>query len=581
MTLEVRALAVVAAANVAWYVRHGLAVARSGHEAPSFSAWVAYLAGVALVVGGSAVALSLLAGRTAGWPRATRAALATLLGLMAAVVFVDTWSYGTFGVHALSPATLAAATNAGASRELHLPGAFLAVALAVAALTAAAAWGLYRTAPTGRGAWWIGPALGALALTTALGLRSARAATDDALIGAAPLPSWVTSGPRVVLSDTHVTLPPPALPPPPALRPHILIVVAESLRADLLSTDGLPRLAALSQTPGCMVSGRHVSGAHTTEYGIFTLLYGLDAWHLPPMRRDAVPSPPLAAFRALGYRLEGVSASALRDWNGAAFLLSAFDHYEEHLETGGWEDDDAVRRRALAVLADAKAPTLLFVFLNGTHHNYQYPPRYERHTPVIEPSYDHFLSDDALRADADRIRNRYLNAALWVDEVAAELVHAAPQGTLAVVTGDHGEEFWDHGLLGHAAPRFVRPRVDVPFIACGLQLSAPPALSSHAQVMPTLLARLGVDASAWTSAGTLGASPVALIGGLDFPYGNPTFAAATAQGTYWLSRCRDAPLPCIEPLRSLGLDDVTPIAPLDPALLEGLSARISRFGVGR
>ncbi len=283
------------------------------------------------------------------------------------------------------------------------------------------------------------------------------------------------------------------------------------------------------------------------------------------------------ALRGLGYRLEGVSASALRRWNGAGFLVDGFDHYEEHLETGGWEDDDRVRRRALEVLRSATQPTLLFVFLNGTHHNYQYPPRHERHLPVIDPGYDHFLSDDALRRDGDRIRNRYLNAALWVDEVAAEIAAATPQPGWVFVTGDHGEEFWEHGLLGHAAPRFVRERTDVPLVVCGMDV-ATPALSSHVDIMPTILGRLGVASEAWASGSLLGTANVALVGGLDFPYGNPTMAVATSTATHWVSRCRDAPLPCLESLRSVSLDDRTPAPPLPD--LRAIAQRISRYGVG-
>lgn len=579
---------------VVMHVRLGLSIVAQSTVPPSFAARALFLGATFAVfaLGASLSMWGLERLRLCDSRTRVRAALPLFMTVLVVVVFADLWSVRHLGVHALGPRVLQAVTNPGASRELRLPdGVGLTLAVGAAAL-ALVQFGGVMLMERVAARWPLVPrwlsrgvlTLGAAGLVTSAASASVlEAGSDDRLVDAAPIVSLLLAGAAPSLDEARPVL--PAVPTAaPTWRPTIVFLLVESLRADMLSAEYMPHLTALASSPGCVRSARHLSGAHTTEYGVFSMLYGLDSVAFDPIHR-ASPRPrsvPLTWLRHNGYRLVGASASALRTWNDSGFLTDGFDVYDE-LTTSGTSDDDEAVVRALA--PGRGGPTFYFGFFNATHHNYQYPPSFERHLPVIEATYDHFLRDEALAKDKDRIRNRYLNAVLYVDDAIARVVgQFAPERArgelIVVITGDHGEEFWEHGLLGHAAPRFVGVRTEVPFVACGLGLTEAPALSSHVDVWPTIMDAMGLDPSGLFSGRSLleaEPEPIAFVGGLDFPWGHSTAAVVTPTGRFWLARCRNGVFPCVRQVASMALDDVNEVPRASPALLDRIARRLGAF----
>ncbi len=70
------------------------------------------------------------------------------------------------------------------------------------------------------------------------------------------------------------------------------------------------------------------------------------------------------------------------------------------------------------------------------------------------------------------------------------------ENTLILVTSDHGEEFWEHGSVGHGHSIF-QELVHVPFIAYWRGVIAPGTRIKenydHAVIMPTIMDALGLD----------------------------------------------------------------------------------------
>jgi membrane-anchored protein YejM (alkaline phosphatase superfamily) len=72
--------------------------------------------------------------------------------------------------------------------------------------------------------------------------------------------------------------------------------------------------------------------------------------------------------------------------------------------------------------------------------------------------------------------------------------HGRPENTLVVVTGDHGEEFWENGFWGHTS-NFTRAQAHVPFVLAGpgIERGSEQRPTSHIDLVPTLLELLGAD----------------------------------------------------------------------------------------
>ena len=82
------------------------------------------------------------------------------------------------------------------------------------------------------------------------------------------------------------------------------------------------------------------------------------------------------------------------------------------------------------------------------------------------------LRSNTLAQHQTEVRNRYKNSVLFVDRSTGELLEAFRAEIdagemIVIVTGDHGEELWDHGGFGHAATRFTDVRTRVPLLICG------------------------------------------------------------------------------------------------------------------
>jgi membrane-anchored protein YejM (alkaline phosphatase superfamily) len=260
----------------------------------------------------------------------------------------------------------------------------------------------------------------------------------------------------------------------------------ESLRADAQLTS----LQAYASTHACIRSARHFSSSHATELGVFSLLYGLDASRFPAFARAGTPSAILQILRDNGYAIYGGSASALQNWNHAGFIAAQLDGYREFTTGEPWRGDRALVDWALSL--PRKAPWLLFAFLDSTHLDYSYPPEMELDRPAERPDFSRAIGRARLRDHEVGIKNRYRNAVRWVDRQLARLL---PIADAVIFTGDHGEELWDEGLLGHSAPRFINARIQVPLLFCfGVDKTVP--RSAHADLLPTLLDWAGVRAPA-------------------------------------------------------------------------------------
>jgi hypothetical protein len=97
--------------------------------------------------------------------------------------------------------------------------------------------------------------------------------------------------------------------------------------------------------------------------------------------------------------------------------------------------------------------------------------------------------------------NRYKNAVYDADYSTGrilEALHATGEleRTLVFVTGDHGEEFREHGFWGHTS-NYTRTQVLVPMIlrGPGVPTGDETRPTAHVDVAPTILELLGADAS--------------------------------------------------------------------------------------
>lgn len=287
-----------------------------------------------------------------------------------------------------------------------------------------------------------------------------------------------------------------------APRPNIVMIVIDSLRADMLDPAVMPRTSALAERG--RVFRNHLSTGNATRFGLFGMLYGLHGSYWKPVY-DEHRSPVLVdALLEHGYDMCVLTSAS---WDFPEFRSTLWVKVEAAAEdrlpstrAGGRDDGVAARfEEWLAGRTDDERPFFSFLMLDAPHGRYWFPEGHDVFRPYAEDVEFLKLSEGAAPDKIELLFNRYRNSVHYADAMLGSMLdslqrHGELEQTLIVVTGDHGEEFFDNGFWGHTS-NFTRAQVHVPFVLAGPFV--PPGVeerpTSHLDLPATLLELLGAD----------------------------------------------------------------------------------------
>ena len=318
----------------------------------------------------------------------------------------------------------------------------------------------------------------------------------------------------------------PAAAPSPVPRPmrNVLIYLIDTLRADKLAPYNAntrvrtPGLRMFMQSALTMLGGH--SQENWTKPSVATLLTSLMPWEHTATRGESVLPASVDMIS------EVLSDQGFRT---GAFIANGYvsDRFGFHQGWGYYRNYIRERRRTDAefVAADAlrwldgqpeEEPFFLYVHTIDPHVPYRPPDEF---LAMYDP--DPYRGAVSFRRDATLLENikvgnlqlsgrdRDRLEALYDGEISYHDVHfqAIMEGlerrghaddTVVIVTSDHGEEFWDHGSVGHGhsvyeellhVPLFVR----IPGVTDGMtEMGGSVGL---VDVMPTILEALNLARS--------------------------------------------------------------------------------------
>ena len=255
------------------------------------------------------------------------------------------------------------------------------------------------------------------------------------------------------------TAPAPAQPPP-----NQIVVVVDTLRADAVTPDGAPFLAALAERSVTAQHGSRATSSWTRPSAgtIWTGLY--PSAHGAVGRRDTLlPGPATLPemLRGAGYAACVAFVTNPNVASAYGFSRGWDDYFElyERRDAGYVEQEElitpasAVVDQVMGWLEDTPPePWLLLVFLIDPHAPYEGGLVPTAPGPGLREAY----AADVRTTDAEIAR-------LWSAVGEAGL----GDSTALIVAADHGEEFGEHALWGHGQSLYG-PAVDIP-----LMVSAP------------------------------------------------------------------------------------------------------------
>jgi arylsulfatase A-like enzyme len=301
----------------------------------------------------------------------------------------------------------------------------------------------------------------------------------------------------------------PAAPSEPR-RPNVVLISLDTLRRDHLEAYGYARATApflgTRLAPRGVVFEDLAAEASTTDPSHMTLFTSLPSLvHgvvSGGMNRLSIPAVTLAdQLREHGYQTAAFTENGpLAQERGFSI---GFEAYRENKSgnlmrpRGLVEDTFGQARTWVATRGDR--PFFVFLHTFQVHAPYSPPERYSRYFGEDEGVPTGAGASSAKEAPVDD----YDREIRYVDDQLASL-HAwfEEQGlddrTYFIVLSDHGEEFFEHGSLGHATLPYEEV-LQVPLILVGPDIPGPRrnrAPLHHVDLMPTLLDLAGVPAPA-------------------------------------------------------------------------------------
>lgn len=301
------------------------------------------------------------------------------------------------------------------------------------------------------------------------------------------------------LSDYGIHYPLASLIRKPPERPlNLVYLIAESLRADMLTSEIMPHTWEFAA--GAMRCTNHYSGGNGTRMAIFSMFYGLYGPYWFPFLQDREGPVLIDELIAQRYDMQLYTSAGFTypEFDRTVFVRVPHDRLHTSPITPIYERD-AAQITALIASIDARPagqPFMRYMFFEAPHANYHFPKSAVIRTPYCK---DLNYATMDVEADIGPMKNRYVNACHYLDQqIARVLTHLRDKSlldsTIVIITGDHGEAFMEKGRWGHNSD-FTLEQTLVPFVLWvpGQSPRVVSRLTSHLDLPATLLPIFGVS----------------------------------------------------------------------------------------
>ena len=288
-------------------------------------------------------------------------------------------------------------------------------------------------------------------------------------------------------------------------KPPIFIFVIESLRADFITNENSPFLSQFKESN--LRFETSISSANATHLSWFSIFHSKVPlyWTKQLYQQYDMGSPPLNVLKNLGYKIHVYTSAELSYYHMGELIFGSKHHLADSFSYFPYGDDkkscesDASTIQALCsdlTRHEGGEGRVYIVFLDSTHFDYSWPRgSFDRFMPVKTDRYKPIKDDiDYLntcysKRQLDAIKNRYRNAVFYTDSLIGQfLAEQKRDDAIVVITGDHGEEFYEHGHMFHTSSLSLeQTEVPIYYKLGSNEVSKPlPKVSSHLDIFPTI-----------------------------------------------------------------------------------------------
>lgn len=247
-------------------------------------------------------------------------------------------------------------------------------------------------------------------------------------------------------------------------KPDLFFFVVESLRSDFITQQVTPNLFAFKQEG--ISTKVTLANTNSTQTSWFSLFYSKLPFYFsymqPPSWNGGGPS--LRFLKKLGYDIHVFSSVRLsfyqmdkRIFGADKSLANSFHIFPPDDTVQAYECDQKTMQELTNYLErnPQRGGRCFIIFLESTHFDYSWPKDSDSFFSPFAKKVN-YLKIAFKKSGLEEVINRYLNAMHYVDRLFGEFVQFLQKATIfpssiLVVTGDHGEEFYERGHLFHAS----------------------------------------------------------------------------------------------------------------------------------
>jgi membrane-anchored protein YejM (alkaline phosphatase superfamily) len=283
----------------------------------------------------------------------------------------------------------------------------------------------------------------------------------------------------------------------------IFIIASDSVKYDIINQELTPNIINFAND--ALVFKHHYSGGNSTRFGIFSLIYGLNATYWFSFLNSN--QKPLL-FDILQKRAYDISIFSSTDTNWPEFRKTCYVNIQNKItdkfEGAPWKKDEQSTSCFIENISDknTRQKHFSFIFLDSPH-GYSYPP--DANTYNAPNGEVNYLAITKESQELQTVEKRYKNAVHYNDKLFGKLISSLKKNklydnALIIYTSDHGQEFFEQGNFGHNTA-FSKPQIHIPLliklpkslqgIVDTSQINN--SLTSHQDIIPTLLTLLGVQ----------------------------------------------------------------------------------------
>lgn len=307
---------------------------------------------------------------------------------------------------------------------------------------------------------------------------------------------------------------------------NILFINIEGLRHDMLNPVNMPFLYKFTEERGFSLK-KHYSTGNNTPGSLYGMLTGLAPYYFEPLRGNKFLNMPLEVLKKAGYTQSFYYNSPLEyEYIHRDIMVKTQDRF---CRAPGTKNDDYAPREQILIdrfindlKTDSGGKRFDYYLMNVTHFNYFYPEGCKKFLPDYNANFTIISgTQEKFKKDRVELKNRYMNAVCYTDQLLMQLLTAMDKmgrlnNTIVVISGDHGEEFWEHGSFGHTwGLNNIQIQPAALIYYPGIRKdSIKYRYTSHQDFMPTVFELIGLNTD-W-SLFTTGKSLISYDPGLDY-----------------------------------------------------------------